>query len=142
MSPAEDRKAARRPKFSMTPTEMIEEARDAFCARLYSYLDLIHGSAGRPAKGAQAVADALGVQARTVMVHSCHLAEAGWIEIEPDPRHARPPYPQYEFRVVHNPARKRLNPAATTAAASPCGAPNIGLHERLVHEEGRSRRRG
>ena len=67
--------------------------------------------------GAQFIADTLGTQARTVMTHARHLADIGWIEIEPNPLQARRPYPKYEFRVVHNPARKRVNPAATTAAA-------------------------
>jgi hypothetical protein len=113
---SEERKAARRPKFSMMPTEMIESPPDATCSHLYNYLDLCQGQVGWPARGAQSVGDALGIQARTVMTHARHLEDIGWIEIEPDPRTARPPYPKYEFRVIHNPARKRVNPAATTAA--------------------------
>ncbi len=111
-----NKEASRKCKFSMMPTEMIESPPDANCSLLYNYLDLRQGKAGRPVRGAQSVADALGMQARTVMTHARHLADLGWIEIDPDPRNAIPPYSKYEFRVVHNPARKRVNPAAKTAA--------------------------
>jgi hypothetical protein len=100
------------PKFSITP-RFVTELSDARCAQLFSYLDLRQGKNGRFARGDQAIADALGWQARTVRVHALHLAGAGWIHPH---KHLTETgaHKATEYEVIHNPARSRSNENATT----------------------------
>jgi hypothetical protein len=98
--------------YSITP-RFLTESGDPYCAQLYNYLDLRQGTRGRFARGDQAIADALGWQARTVRSHAEHLAGAGWIRIHKQPTESGA-HKATEYEVVHNPARKRTNTNATT----------------------------
>ena len=100
------------PKYSITP-RCVTELSDARCAQLFSYLDLRQGKNGRFARGDQAIADALGWQARTVRIHALHLAGGGWIRPH---KHLTETgaHKATEYEVIHNPARSRSNENATT----------------------------
>ena len=86
----------------------MTELSDPRCTQLFSYLDLRQGARGRFARGDQAIADALGWQARTVRAHALHLAGAGWIRVH---KHVTETgaHKATEYEVIHNPARKRSN---------------------------------
>ena len=83
------------------------------CVKLYNYLDFRQGSRGHPVRGDQAIADALGCQARTVRTHAEHLAGAGLICIHKFVTEGGA-HKATEYEVIHNPGRKRFNENATT----------------------------
>jgi hypothetical protein len=99
-------------KYSITPRFLIESC-DPMCQSLFNYLDLRQGTRGRFARGDQAIAEALGCQARTVRVHAEHLAGAGVVRIH---KHVTETgaHKATEYEVIHNPARKKVNENATT----------------------------
>lgn len=112
------RKRDRRPAGAQDSTyavvpRFLSESFDAWCAKLFGYLDLIQGSIGRPARGDQAIADAIGCQARTVRTHALHLASAGLIRIDKTVTDSGG-HKATSYFVLHNPARKRINENATT----------------------------
>ena len=98
--------------YGITPRFLTESA-DPMCQKLFDYLDMRQGTRGRPARGDQAIADALGCQARTVRVYAEHLAGAGWVRIH---KHVTDTggHKATEYEVIHNPGRKRFNKNATT----------------------------
>ena len=98
-------------KYSITPRFLIESC-DPMCQSLFNYLDLRQGTRGRFARGDQAIAEALGCQARTVRVHALHLAGAGVVRIH---KHVTETgaHKATEYEVIHNPARKKVNENAT-----------------------------
>jgi hypothetical protein len=99
-------------KYSITPG-FLSESSDPWCVQLFDYLDLRQGSGGRFARGDQAIASALGWQARTVRTHALHLAGAGVIRIHKNVT-ASGAHRATEYEVLHNPGRKRFNENATT----------------------------
>ena len=78
-----NKEASRKCNFSMMPTEMIESPQTRTVRCFTTISTFARAKQGVPFRGAQSVADALGMQARTVMTHARHLADLGWIEIDP-----------------------------------------------------------
>jgi len=76
---------------------------------LYCYLDLRQGADGWPVKGFRAVARKLGYQDRTVSSAAKILHEAGLIELTL----TQPVATSAVMKVIHNPARRRVNPSVT-----------------------------
>jgi hypothetical protein len=95
----------------MVPRDLIESDLDNGCIRLYAYLDGVQGEKGWPAKGYAATAQRLGMQARTVGEKAEILEARGLIEITRDVSSGTSGARKEVMRVIHNPARKRTNPA-------------------------------
>lgn len=92
-----------RQKFAMVPEELILNARDADCLRIFAYLDLRQGDRGWPVRGQGRVARDLGLQRQTVAKHLRHLEETGWVKVDRQPGSKK----KQVATVVHNPARGR-----------------------------------
>ncbi len=59
------------------------EYTDPSCALLLAYIDRkTSGPSGMPVGGFRAIADAIGLEKRTVGIHAKHLAELGYIHLE------------------------------------------------------------
>ena len=75
---------------------------------VYSYLDLRQGERGWAVRGYRVVAKETGLQDRTVASAARTLADAGLIELSV----TRPVATSAVMKVIHNPARRRVNPDA------------------------------
>ena len=129
---------ARRPsqeKFAMIPESLIvgellpgiSTSRRLSALLVYSFVDLRQGKDGWPVKGFRTVAKAIGLQPRTVAAAARTLAEAGLIELD----HSEPVRTKAVMRVIHNPARGKVNQGA--AVGSPA---KRYRHEKLQYEAG------
>ena len=81
---------------------------------LLCYLDLRQGERGWPVKGFRYVAKEIGLQDRTVASAARTLNEAGMIELTL----TSPVATSAVMRVVHNPARARVNPDVALGSPS------------------------
>ena len=89
-APRRGRKRVERPPagpydkpWSPVPACVVETG-DLQCIALYALLTLRCGKDNRRQRGWKRLAEALGVQVRTVREHALHLAERGWINIHGD----------------------------------------------------------
>jgi hypothetical protein len=104
----------KKPRFALVPQDIIESGLDASCVRLYAFIDLRGGPKGTwEMPGAMDIGDLIGMQAETLLRHARHLAEAGLIE------YGRKGQGKYVFRILHNPAREKISPAALIPPSQP-----------------------
>jgi hypothetical protein len=97
--------ATRETPYTMTARSVVVGLRCGDCVRIYLYLDLRQGTrVARAVRGCQEVADHLGWTLRTAKKHLRHLADAGLIVLDPEPRGA---WGNTVVRIVHQPARAR-----------------------------------
>lgn len=107
--------ARARSPFAMVPEQIICSDLDSLCFRIYAYLDLRQGARGWPVQGYGVVADALGLQPRTVSCHVAHLVGAGLVRVRRDPGRPRS---RAVIEVAHNPARSRVVEQVQLASSS------------------------
>jgi hypothetical protein len=81
---------------------------------LFCYLDLRQGERGWPVRGFRYVAKEIGLQDRTVASAARTLSEAGLIELTL----TIPVATSAVMRVIHNPARARVNPDVALGSPS------------------------
>lgn len=86
---------------------------DSWCVHLWSYCDLFQGNGSRLAGGTQYIATQLGWTRGTVITHAGHLEKHGWLAIHRSTKEPMGSSDATRYEVVHNPARGRINPAAT-----------------------------
>jgi len=110
--PAAKLPRARRPRdpWAKLPKSTILGLRCASCFRLFAYLDVEQGAAGRPVRGIDEAATELGWQLDTLKKHARHLAAAGVIRLDPQPS---PGWGHTRMIVLHNPARERRSDRLT-----------------------------
>ncbi len=94
---------------------------------VYCYLDLRQGKDGWPVKGFRKVAKKTGLQPRTVAAAAKTLAEAGLIELTL----TKPVAKKAVMKVIHNPARGKVNPHAVVGPPA-----KRYRHETLRYEPG------
>jgi hypothetical protein len=88
------------------PACIVEEA-DATCVAIYAYLDLRCGKENKEQRGLERIAEALGIDVRTLTAHLLHLAERGWVTMTATTT-TNGARKATRVAVAHNPMRHRL----------------------------------
>lgn len=128
-TPAVGQEQPRREPYAMVPRSLIlgriipedEQGNDAMAVHLYCFLDWRQGVGDQPVRGYRHASKALGWDNHTVATYARLLARVGLIDLDEGNRRAA------VMTVIHNGARRRLNPdCSLDAVEDPRHPPKAG----------------